>query len=120
MQTALSKDDVRLGLTIILFVQNFGPALFVSVAQTVFTNRLSTNLLHLVPDATVARIEAFGLTEIKREFVGNMLDRVVLAFSRSIIEAWYVALGLAYVAILGSLAAKWKSVKQDKERIMSY
>ncbi|KAK6436939.1 hypothetical protein LTR95_006872 [Oleoguttula sp. CCFEE 5521] len=115
VQTALSKEDVPLGLAFVLFAQSFGPALFTSVSQIVFMNRLSTELRSTVPGANVTAIEALGLTEIRKQFSDEMLDSVVSAYGRSITASWYVALGLACLCIIGALGTEWKSVKKDEK-----
>ncbi|OQN96558.1 hypothetical protein B0A48_16988 [Cryoendolithus antarcticus] len=115
IQTALSKEDVPLGLALVLFAQSFGPALFTSVSQIVFTNRLSADLQSTLPGANVTAIEALGLTEIRKQFSDGMLDSVVSAYGRSITASWYVALALACLCIIGALGTEWKSVKKDKK-----
>lgn len=112
MQTALPKEDQPLGLAIVLFAQNFGPALFVSIAQAIFTARLSENLHKLVPKASVANIEDLGFADIRGEFGAAKLEHVLLGFSKSIAQTWYLALALACCSIVGAVLTDWKSVKE--------
>lgn len=49
VQTTLSDADVSMGLNIIVFSQNFGPALFVTVAQSLFNSRLVSNIEEKIP-----------------------------------------------------------------------
>lgn len=112
VQTALSAADVPLGMALILFAQNFGPALFVSIAQATFTNRLSANLHQFTGEASA--IENLGLTEIKSLFSGEDLRLVLQGFSESLSQTFYLAVGLASFSIVGSLMTDWKSVKEKK------
>ena len=114
VQTVLSKADMPLGLSVVLFAQNFGPALFISIAQAIFTNRLSANLYQLAPYANTTDLASLGFSEIKAKFQANELNDVVLAFSESISQTWFLALGLACFSIFGSLLTDWKSVKQKE------
>ncbi|KAF7904464.1 hypothetical protein EAF00_001798 [Botryotinia globosa] len=50
VQTTLPEIDVATGLGIILFAQNFGGALFVSVAQAIFLENISQALKTLAPN----------------------------------------------------------------------
>ena len=114
IQTSLPKADIPLGMAVILFFQNFGPALFVAIAQTIFTNSMSANLHQLVPGSNVNYIETLGLTEIRRTFHGDKLKDVVLAFSDSISQTWYLAVGLTSICIVPAVLTRWKSVKEKE------
>ena len=104
VQTGLSKEDVPLGLALVLFAQSLGPTVSISIAQAVFTNRLSGNLRQNLPSANATKIEGLGLTDISSEFTGNDLVRVRLALNESITQTWYLALGLACLLIVGRLS----------------
>ena len=112
VQTALSPSDAPLGLGVIVFAQGFGPALFVSIAQTIFSNRLATNLHHLAPHLNVSSIENMGLSELKASVGPENLDKVLLGFHDSLSETWYLPVALCSFTLVGSLALEWRSVKQ--------
>ena len=116
VQTALSPSDVSLGLALVLFAQNFGPALFVSLGQAIFINRLTTNLDQFTPPRTnITQIEHLGLKDIKHAYGGTELWDITSAFSQSISETWYLALGLMCFSIAGSLMTPWLSVKEKDD-----
>lgn len=116
MQTVLSKDDAPLGIAAVLFAQSFGSALFVSIAWTIFTNRLSANLRHLPSDVSVSYVEGLGLTKIKNVLEGGILDAVIVAYSRSIQQTWYLTVSLPCISIVGSLMTDWVSVKDVDDK----
>lgn len=110
----LRKSDQSLGLAVVLFGQDFGPSVFVSVAQTIFTNRLSTNLGRLAPNLDVSRIESMGLTDLKKSFHPHQLSEVIAGFHESLSQTWYLAVGLTCFSLVGSLATEWRSVKKKQ------
>ena len=114
VQTTLPDADATTGLAIILFAQGFGPAIFLSVAQTIFTNRLSANLHHLAPDLDAVSIEDMGLSDLKTSLGQGNLEKVVLGFDQSLSQTWYLAVGSTCVTMIGSLLMDWRSVKEKK------
>ena len=114
VQCALSTTDAPMGVSIILFAQHFGSALYVALAQTLFSNLLSKNLQSLNPDLTPRTIENMGIMELKNSFGHKDLHQVILGFDESLTRTWYLVVGLTCATMVGSLATEWKSVKQKK------
>lgn len=115
VQTVLPERDASMGLAVIIFAQNFGPAVFIAVAQTIFLNRLSENLKELVPGLSPGALDKIGLTDLK-SLVGNEnLEKALGIFDRSLTQTWYLAVGLACATMVGSLGMEWRSVKDKKK-----
>ncbi|KAJ4251525.1 hypothetical protein NW762_011513 [Fusarium torreyae] len=115
VQTVLPDEDVPLGLSIMLFAQSFGPAVAVPIAQVLFTNQLSVNLEGLVQDLSRGNISNSGLNEIVTNVPPYRSRDVLIAIDKSIGQTWYLVVGLASTAIVGSLMTEWRSVKQKRE-----
>ncbi|KAK3670712.1 hypothetical protein LTR78_009404 [Recurvomyces mirabilis] len=113
-QTVLSDADGPLGLAVILFAQHFGSALFGSIAQTIFTNRLAANLHDLVPGLNASSVASMGFSEIRGAVAASRLQEVLLGLDRSLIQTWYLGVGLACMTMLGSISMEWVSVKHKK------
>lgn len=114
VQAALPKEDIPLGLAVILFAQSFGPALTVSIAQVLFTNRLSSNLGDLTSGFS-GKLDDKGLSEILKLVPGDKLDEALRAVDQSLIQTWYLVVGLSCATMIGSLSMEWRSVKKKKE-----
>ncbi|SPJ81566.1 related to aflatoxin efflux pump AFLT [Fusarium torulosum] len=115
VQTVLPEEDVPLGLSIMLFAQSFGPAVAIPIAQVLFTNRLSINLENLVPGPNQTNISNIGLTEMVASVPPSESRDVLVAVDKSLGQTWYLVVGLASTAIVGSLMAEWRSVKHKRE-----
>ncbi|KAH8901039.1 MFS general substrate transporter [Thozetella sp. PMI_491] len=114
VQTALPEADASIGISIILFAQQFGPAVSLTAAQSIFTNKLSQNLQEVAPGLDATAIESMGLTDIKNVVGAEYLNQVLLGLDRSLIQTWYLVVGLTCATMIGSLAMEWRSVKQKK------
>ncbi|PNP38224.1 hypothetical protein TGAMA5MH_09794 [Trichoderma gamsii] len=115
VQTVLPASDVPLGLSVILFAQNFGPALFVAVAQTIFTNQLSTNLKGLGIALSPGEIEKLGLTDLKSAISPTLWKDTLDSIDKSLVQTWYLVIGLTCVTMIGSLSMEWRSVKEKRQ-----
>ncbi|KAJ5825827.1 hypothetical protein N7474_002965 [Penicillium riverlandense] len=114
VQTTLSAADVNLGIGVILFGQSLGPAVFIAIAQVIFTNQLSSSLADVIPGLKPAYIEEHGLGDIKKGVPVQRWDQVLGGIERSLTHTWYLAVALACTTIVGSLLIEWRSVKQKK------
>jgi MFS family permease len=114
VQMALPTSDGSIGLSIILFAEQFGPAVFVSAAQSIFQNRLTDNLHELVPSLNGTNVEQMGLSDLKSLVGPDNLAGVLLGFDKSLAQTWYLVVALACVTMVGSASMEWKSVKQKR------
>ena len=109
-QVILPKKDVPTGVSLMFFGRSLGGAVFISVAQNVFTNKLVhglTNVSGLAPDVIVAT----GATQLRSVVSSDKLSIVVAVYSLALVNAYKVALAVACLSIIASLATEWKSVK---------
>lgn len=114
VQTILSDADVNLGIGVILFGQSMGPAVFISVAQVIFTNLLSTSLQDVVPGLSPKFIEEHGLGDIANGVAGSQRGLILDGVDQSLTHTWYLAVALGCTTIIGSLLIEWRSVKQKQ------
>lgn len=111
VQTVLPKKDIPIGTAIMMFSQTLGGALFISVAQNVFTNRLLTLLKEVVPDLDPAIVLATGATSLKTVIPSQYLPGVQVAYNQAVISTFYVAVAMATASFIGAIFFEWKSVK---------
>lgn len=114
VQTTLPDVDVSMGLNIIVFAQNFGPALSISIAQSLFTSRLVSNLKEYIPDISSETISSLGLTNIKALVPSTELNDVLLGYDRAITQTFYLSVALTCLAVIGTVSMEWRSVKEKR------
>lgn len=115
VQTMLPVKDTSTGIAIIYFAQNFGPAIFLAIAQTIFLNRLSENLTVLVPGLSPNAVNNMGLTELRMLVCQDELGKALGILDKSLMQTWYLAVGLTCMTMVGSIAMEWGSVKDKKK-----
>jgi MFS family permease len=111
-----APGDASLAIAAVLFAQNFGPSVFVPVAQALFTDLLDRYL----PTKDIAAIDADtgsgggGLLDLRKLIPASELDAVLAEFDDVISHTFYLAVGLACATLLGTLGMEWRSVKQKR------
>lgn len=113
-QTALDLKDVPVGTALVMFCQMLGGALFVSVGQNVFTNRLLSGLRTAAPGVNPAIVLKVGATELAKQIPPQYLQGVRVAYNDALTNAWYVAVAMSALSVIGASLVEWKSVKGKK------
>lgn len=115
-QTVLPLEDIAVGTATMIFSQTLGGALFISVAQNVFTNRLISHLEASASNIDPATVLSVGATSLKTVFPSSLLDEVQSAYNKALTETWYTSVALAAVSIIGAIGIEWRSVKENKSQ----
>ncbi|PLN81697.1 putative efflux pump antibiotic resistance protein [Aspergillus taichungensis] len=111
IQAVLPTSDTPTGTAMVMFAQNFGGSIFVSVAQNVFQNKLFANLAAKVPDIDARLVVTAGATMLRKAVPSDAIPTVVRLYSDAITEAFYIAVAMGALAIVGALPVQWISVK---------
>lgn len=117
VQTVLPLVDIPVGTACISFFQSLGGAIFISVAQSVFQNGLTTGIdeyttgidpqLFLHSGATLVRSI---LSEIHRE---DALEGILQAYVLGLTHCFTITVACACAAFVAAACLQWKSVKKD-------
>ncbi|KAI0378099.1 putative efflux pump [Hypomontagnella monticulosa] len=111
VQTVLDIKDVPTGTSVLVFVQTVGGALFVSVGQSVFSNKLVEELAANVPGLDLSSVRSAGATALQNSLPPEMIPKVVLSYSNALTTAFLVGTALAAFTVFGAATIEWKSVK---------
>lgn len=116
VQTVLAADDIAIGSAGVIFFQNLGGSLFISVAQSVFENGLISGLEEFAPEVPPGAILGSGATDIRNVLASlnqqDQLPNVLLAYMKGLINSYRVAASLAAAAVIAACFLEWKSVKK--------
>jgi hypothetical protein len=118
-QTALALADVPIGTAIVMFSENLGAAIMVSVAENVFTNQLTKNLEQYVPSIDPQIVINGGATQLRNEAPPEYYDAVLSAYNLSLMQTFYVGVALSCCGVLGAVWVQWLSVKGKKAPALS-
>lgn len=117
-QTVCALADVPTATAIVNFTLTLGGALFISVAQNVFTNRLLTNLASNVPSINPSIILETGALSLRENVSPEDIGGVLIAYNDALTHAFYVSVAMASLSIIGAVGMEWKSVKGKKLEVV--
>ena len=116
-QTVLPSKDVSTGVALKFFGQSLGGAIFVTVGQSVLSNKLVENLTKISglmashPGFNPSQIVSLGALELKDFFGPQYSDAVISAFNNSLDSVFQVGMIVSCLALVGALLVEWKSIK---------
>ena len=118
-QAVLARKDASTGISLIMFCQQLGGAVFVSIGQNVFSNELVKGL-GTVSGIQPGKVVATGATEL-RDVVGAVNIKAVLgAYNGALVKVFQAATAMSCLSILGSAAMEWKNIKKAKKQAGSH
>ena len=113
-QAVLSRRDASTGVALIMFCQQLGGAVFVSIGQNVFSNELIKGL-RPISGINPAIVVKTGATEIKNVVDVRFVDQVRAAYNGALTKTFTAALVMAALSIIGALFMEWKNIKKGKQ-----
>ncbi|CAI6301863.1 unnamed protein product [Periconia digitata] len=115
-QIVLAEKDITIGVSFIVFVQNLGGALFISIAQSIFTDSLATQLSK-IPGLHLSReqIVSMGATNIKHLVSKDMVGMLAEGYRVAIRNVFYMGLVLSCLSMVGAVVVEWRSIKKDEK-----
>ena len=115
-QAVLQEADVPIGTGIICFFQILGPAVFVSVGQSVLTNRLAANLQSSIPGFNnTSALTDTGVLGVESLVGGASAELVVSAYNSALTQTLYISVALASLSVIGVIGMDWKKIETPKD-----
>ncbi|KAJ5158517.1 Major facilitator superfamily domain general substrate transporter [Penicillium coprophilum] len=111
VQVVLDLADVPTGTAIIVFAQTLGGALFVSIGNNVFRNKLVEYLARYMPHLDPGVILQTGATSLHSVVDKADLPGVLHAYNDALTQTFIVGAAVASISMIGALGVEWKSVK---------
>ncbi|KAH8664706.1 azole resistance protein [Xylariales sp. PMI_506] len=112
-QTVLPRADVPIGQALMFLMQQLGGAVFLSVGQNLFSNKL-VSMLSGVSGLDAEAIVNTGATDLRTIVPASELDLVLNAYSYSITRVFVLGAALGACAILGVSVMQWVSIHGPK------
>ncbi|OQD93726.1 hypothetical protein PENSOL_c030G06826 [Penicillium solitum] len=114
VQVVLPLADVPTGTAMVVFAQTLGGALFVSIGNNVFRNKLVEYLAKYAPKVDVASILKAGATGLQSVVDKDDLPEILHAYNDALVQTFIVGAAMASISMIGALCMEWKSVKGKK------
>jgi hypothetical protein len=112
-QAIVPTADISSITAIMIFFQTISGAIFVSIGQSLFANKLISTVPKLVPGVDPARVVATGATELRHAFNATQLPGLIRSYMAGLKDTYILGIALAGVAVLVSAAA----IATDRRRL---
>ncbi|KAJ4352555.1 uncharacterized protein N0V89_007904 [Didymosphaeria variabile] len=118
-QSALPMRLIPVSLAFLIFIQNLAAAIFLVVANTIFTQSLIKKLAQYAPSVSPQKaLEAGSSADAVRKLVAPdrpwEVDGVLNAYSESLKNIWLMLVAFASIAFLCSFGMGWVDVRKKK------
>jgi hypothetical protein len=110
IQASLPAKDVKTGIAVSLCAQTLAAAIFSSVAQSIFVNKLMSGIKVNFPhvDSTVVLRSGILNLKLTEGINEGVLPRI---YNKALVDLFYLATALIAFSVVGALADEWRSVK---------
>lgn len=119
VQTVLDMSEIPSATALMIFLQLFGAAIFVSVGESVLTNRLVSYISRNVPSVDAVAAAGAGATNIRNVIPAESLHGVLQAYNDALTQVFEIVLVMACLTAIGSVVMEWRSVKGKSTEIMA-
>lgn len=102
--------------SIVFFSQYFVGSVFLDVSETIFDNKLRTDLQKYAPSVDAAEVIAAGGTMVRSVVSHAELPPVLLAYDKSIIATFYLATAGSCLAFLTSFGMGFKKIPKTGKK----
>lgn len=113
--TIFSAREAPMAISVVQFGQGIGPAIFISVAQSIFTERLSTDMAQYAPGTNSTTIQDMGLRDLRNHIGPKRLEKVLLGYDKAIMQTLYLPVALTALSLVATLGMEWRSVKRTSQ-----
>lgn len=112
VQNDIKPEHLAEAISLIVWAQYVGPTIFIVLYNTLFTASLRSKMPKYAPNANVEAIIAAGATKFRGVVSASELPSVVLAYSKSIDDVFYLVAGVGGLAFLAAFGMGWRDIRK--------
>lgn len=113
VQPSLSPSEIPLGISMTIFCQFFGAALFVSAGNNVVNTKLVSSVRALnIPGFDASSIVQAGATELREKVPVQYLSEVLIAYNGALRWAFRIGTIMACLGVLAVVPLEWHNLKK--------
>ncbi|KAI3391485.1 hypothetical protein diail_7212 [Diaporthe ilicicola] len=102
VQTVLQPSQIAVALAMLTFVQGLGSAILISAANTIFDDRLASEIHSRAPAVSPEAVIAAGATGFRKVISAEDLPAVVKAYAVSFDKTFYLAIAVSVLCFFTS------------------
>ncbi len=114
IQNNLDPAQLPVAMGIMMAMQSYGGALFLSFGDTIFTNSLRSLVEENVRGVDATAIAHAGAYAFRRIVPSQDLPAVLHAYAKSVDRVYYLCVGLAVVTFVLSWGMGWVDIRKKK------
>ncbi len=99
-------------MTLLVFSQSLGPAVLLSISNTIFGQSLKSQLPLQAPEANATAIIAAGATKFRDFTSPDDLPGVLVAYSNSVDHVFYLTATTGIVAFVAAFGMGWVDIRK--------
>ena len=107
--------QIAIAMSLVMFSQTIGGAVFLTIANTIFTQSLATELPKYAPDVDPQVIVNAGATAIRSVVSPKDLGGVLIAFSKAFDHIFYLNAAAGVACFVFAWGMGWKDIRQKKQ-----
>ncbi|KAF2660764.1 MFS transporter [Lophiostoma macrostomum CBS 122681] len=116
VQPSVAPADIPIGISVAIFSQFFGAALFVSVGNNIVNTKLVDGVRSLnIPDLDATTIVQTGATKLRTKVPANYLGGVLEAYNEALRWVFRLAVIMACLSVLAVLPLEWTNLKRVRQ-----
>ncbi|KAK3385784.1 putative MFS multidrug transporter [Podospora didyma] len=115
IQAVVPQSQNSVAMALLVFAQTFGGAIFLTIAQSIFTDSLVSGLQAYTPTIDIERIVHAGASGFRDIISESDLPGVLLAYSDSIDKVMYLALASSVGIVAVGLGMGWHDIRKKEK-----
>lgn len=116
MQMALPPTQIVVGMTLLIFGQTFGGAVFLALAQTVFNHSLVAHIKEHAPTVDAQTVVSAGATAFRKTVKPDQIVGIIEAYNLALNDVFFLSTGAAVGTFIFALGMGWVDIR-NKEAI---
>ena len=114
VQANTPRPFIPAATAFLTFSQTFGGAVFLAVANSIFNNKLKTELEIRVPNLSSSTIINAGATGIREVVPESQLEPVLESYASGVSSVFFLAVAEAIVCVVFSCLIGWKDIRKKQ------
>ena len=116
VQAVLPPEDIPIAISFVLFAQNLGGSIFVSVGNSLLRNKLYDGLMQAgFGGAKISTILNAGATDVSNLVQSSQQATLLELYNAALKDVFIEAIPLSAVSLISALPMEWKNLKTKKK-----
>lgn len=115
----LSEEDNAVALSLLVFMQNFGGAIPLGIAEAVFSSKLASGMARYAADVNLSIVEAAGASGFRQAVQPAQLAGVLKAYNFALTSEYYLAIACTGATLVVCWGMGWINIVKDEKETTS-